>query len=181
MKKIPGARDVDRAFQNLLRSTKNALKGLNQTAGKSMAKGDYASAESLAQKGREIDAFRADVEALRTRWKQLGGVGPSSGDRRPKTRLWEYYQPILKALVELGGEASKDQIQEAVERIMKADFKPGDGDLLGRAEKRWQVMIRRSRRRLVAEGWLEPGSAKMWRITSAGRKAASAKIKPQTG
>ncbi len=178
MKRIPGAREVDRAFKELLRTSKESFKKLNQTAAQAMAKGDYATVEALAQKGREITTFRSEIEAFRARWKQIDrGASPRTNE--PRTPLWEYYQPILKALVELGGEATREQVESSVERIMKPDFKPGDTGPLSRGKQRWQAMVRRARKSLITEGWLEPDGGKLWRITAAGRKAASARIAPR--
>lgn len=55
---------------------------------------------------------------------------------------------------------------------------PGDREPRGRGTERWQVMIRRARRHLVAEGWIESGSGEAWRITEAGRRATEKEISP---
>ena len=38
--------------------------------------------------------------------------------------------------------------------------------------ERCRVMVRRSRKALVAEGWIEQGSGSVWRLTDSGRRAA---------
>ena len=56
--KLPHGQGVVRALRSVGVATKRTLKGLNQTAAKRMGKGDYAGAEMLAAKGREIAQFR---------------------------------------------------------------------------------------------------------------------------
>ena len=171
MKRIPHARDVGKAFQSVRAAVKHALNGLNQAAGQVMAKGDYAAAEALAAKGREIQQFQAEVGALHMRWRELSGGAPGSA-KSPKTPLWAYYQPILKALSELGGEARRIDLEAPVERLMADRFQPGDRQQMAGGHERWQIMIRRVRKHLVAEGWIEEGSGSVWRITDAGRRGA---------
>jgi hypothetical protein len=45
---------------------------------------------------------------------------------------------------------------------------------MAKGRERWKVMIQRSRRHLVSEGWIEKDLSKNWKITTAGRKAAIA-------
>ena len=59
---------------------------------------------------------------------------------------------------------------------MSEAFEPGDMARMTSGKPRWQVMIARSRKYLVQEGWIEPGVRKTWEITSAGRKAANASV-----
>jgi len=175
MKRIPHAREVDQAIRGVQTAVKEALKGVNAVAAGVMARGDYASAESLAAKGREIQEFQAEVDNLRMRWRGLRGAG--GREKKPTSPLWSYYQPILKALAEAGGEARREELEPDVERIMKGMFQPGDRDVMARGQMRWQRMIRRARKQLIAEGWLE-GSGSAWRITEAGREASK---KPLNG
>ncbi len=173
MKRIPHAREVDQAIRGVLAAVKEALKGVNAAAGQAMTKGDYSTAEGLVAKGRKIQEFRARAEELRKRWRELRGSGVGKGDEaKMRAPLWAYYQPVLAAIVELGGAAKRRELEPFVERIMEGNMQPGDLDVMARGEKRWQRMIRRARKPLVAEGWLEEGPGPIWRITAAGRGAA---------
>jgi hypothetical protein len=111
VKKIPHANGVVKAIRAVRSATEKSLKALNTGAGQRMAKGDYATAEMLAAKGKEIRDFQSEIEALRKRWREVCG----GGDRAAK----------------------------------KSTRKP-----------------------LVAEGWIEADSGKLWRITAAGRRMA---------
>lgn len=174
MKRVPGRREVGSALRSAESAVKAALKELNQQAGQLMARGDYAGAEGLASRGREIQTFLAEVKGLQQRWKGLTRGAGASGQVGKTAPLWLYYQPILKALVELDGEGTRQAIEPIVERLMKDSFEPGDTQPMARGKLRWQVMVQRARRHLATEGWLEPESKRVWRITAAGRKAAEA-------
>ena len=55
---------------------------------------------------------------------------------------------------------------------MSSSLQPGDRTGTGRGRERWQVMVRRARKPLITEGWIEAGTGKLWKITEAGRRAA---------
>jgi len=174
--RIPEAREVDGALKNVRSALRNSLKQLNKVAGVAMAKGNYTAGEALAAKGREIQAFETEVEALRDRWRQLrAGNQRSGGEKKPTTPLWQYYQPILRALCQIGGEARRQDFEPIVEGLLDKTLVEGDRAPMARGQERWQVMIRRARRHLVQEGWIEDRKGAVWQITQAGRKAATAR------
>lgn len=169
--KIPQANEVVKALRVLRSSTRKSLKALNSDAGRRMAKGDYATAEMLADKGKEIRGFQSEIEVLRKRWREVRG-GSDRAAKKATTPLWQYYQPILKALVQAGGECRRSDIEPKVEQLISASLEAGDRLAMGRGRERWQVMIHRARKPLIAEGWIEADSGKLWRITAAGRRTA---------
>jgi hypothetical protein len=140
-----------------------------------MAKGDYESAETLATRGRAIREFLGAFDALIEQWRNLSDV-----DGRiltaASTPLWAYYQPILRALVDAGGAATRTELEPRVEQLMTGTFLLADRVEMARGRERWQVMIRRARRALAAEGWIEDGASKVWRITDSGRKTAEREL-----
>lgn len=177
MAKLPGSMQVDRAFRTVSREIKGALKLINQQAGKLLVRGDYTGAESLVERARQVGEFRTEVEALRAKWKELRGGSGGAGQTNQKTPLWEYYQPILRALVAKGGRAAASELEEDVEAAMAEGFKPGDADMLAGNRPRWKVMIKRARRHMAKEGLIEDKTGVEWRITAQGQKAA-ARTKP---
>ena len=100
-----------------------------------------------------VDTFRIEVESLHTRWKEIKG-GPQGTAKAPQTPLWEYYQPILEALVDLDGAARIAEIESAVGLLMKDRLVEGDLSIRANGRARWQVMIRRARKHMVKEGLL---------------------------
>jgi hypothetical protein len=175
VKRIPHAQGVVRALRSLWAAAKKSLKGLNLAAGQRMAKGDYATAEILAAQGKEIREFQSEVEALRRRWRELCRAG-GSGAKMATTPLWAFYQPVLRGLVQAGGECRRTDVEAHVERLMSAALRPGDRATTGRGSERWRVMVRRARKPLIAEGWIEDRTGSLWRITEAGRRAAEQPI-----
>jgi hypothetical protein len=136
-----------------------------------MAKGDYAGAETLAAKAKEVLLFEDEVAALLKRWRVLQGGG-KAGSRGPMTPLWQFYQPVLQSLVQAGGVARRGDLEPIVERLMATVLQPRDRELLPRGRERWREMVRRTHKPLVAEGWLDKKGGLTWRITESGRKAA---------
>lgn len=172
MTNIPGGREVEQALRSAERAVKVALKGVNQQAGKLLARGDYPGAETMVGVGRSVDGFCKEVEALRQRWRSLRVVPPDSpagaGDTTP---LWEYYRPILRTLDKLGGEATRHEIEQHVESELLSTLNPGDKRSMARGKPRWAIMVKRARKYLVREGFLESRAGLHWRITAAGRQA----------
>jgi len=172
MKRIPHASGVARALRGVRAAAQRSLKGLNHAASQRMAKGDYAGAEALVAQGRQVQQFQAEVGVLHARWRELNSGGGARGEKRSATPLWSYYTPILQALVQAGGECERADVEARVERLMSPSFQPGDRDTMAQGRERWRVMVKRARKPLAAEGWIEGAKGKVWRITATGRRAA---------
>lgn len=171
--KIPGGTNVNKTFGVLKKSVKTCLRESNQQAGKLLAKGDYSRAESLVEIAKSIDTFRTEVESLHSRWREIiKGVRKETTTGK-QTPLWEYYQPILQALMNLGGVARIAELEVAVRNLMNGRFTADDLMIMARGRTRWQAMIRRARKHMVREGFLEGDTGLEWRITPPGRKAAA--------
>ena len=171
--KVPGGADVNKSLVGLKKSLKGCLARVNQEAGMLLSKGSYERAESLVAVAKSVDTFRVEVESLHTRWKEIKG-GPQGTAKAPRTPLWEYYQPILQALVDLGGAAGVAEIESAVGLLVKGRLVEGDLSIMANGRARWQVMIRRARKHMVKEGLLDSDTGMDWKITQQGRKAATA-------
>ena len=170
--KLPGGRSVGKSVAALRKSVDGCLRELNREAGKVLAKGNYSRAEALVDLARAVKGLRAEVVALRRKWREIGGR------RRGETRvaptpLWEYYQPIRQALVSNDGVARVPDIERRVAEIMGDRLRDADLEVGARGRRRWQNSVRRARRHLVSEGFLEPDSGLDWCITAAGRNAAA--------
>lgn len=167
--KLQGHKEVDRALAQALKEVDKALTALNRQAAGLVAKGSYEAAEEMLASGRAISEFRARVAGVRDEWRKLREA--SQGESGESTPMWKYYRPILQVLVELGGEAKRDALEERLFDMMQSEFQPADLVLMARGVPRWKVMVRRSRRAMVQESYIENGSGP-WRITSAGKQAA---------
>jgi hypothetical protein len=174
MTRIPQTKGVTKAIRQVRDAAQRSLKALNQAASQRMKKGDYVVAEALAAKGKEIKIFFSEIDLLRNRWSEISGAQDREG-KGAQTPLWAYYQPVLQAIVQNGGKCLRNAVEDSVGRIMKDTFQAKDNEMLSRGRERWRVMVRRARKHLVQEGWLEDTKGKMWIVTEAGRHAAEAK------
>lgn len=174
MKRIPHAREVSKAMRSLKSSVKTVWKGVNRAAGKAITKGNYGVGEELAARGRTMKEFLGAVEALEREWRTLarGSAGVAGKQAPARLPQWEYYQPILQALLELGGEARKSEFEPLVERLLAGRLQAADRELMSGGRERWRVMVNRARRHLRTEGWIMDRGGTAWRISPAGRQAA---------
>jgi restriction system protein len=177
--RIPGNREVDRALKQLARELKSALKEINQQAGRLVMRGDYTAAEGLVEVGRSVTKFGAEVDALHLRWRELPGGGKPGQVSSERTPLWEYYRPLLQALVELGGEATRSQLEEKVEPILASVLRPVEMTATSGGKLNWKRAVRRTRHHMVKEGLLEEHSGLKWRISSQGRRVAEGTTAPK--
>ncbi len=172
MTKVPGAGSVERALRNVRRELKGSLKQIHQLASKLLSRGNYVGAQTLVDVARLVNSFDVEVETLQERWRSLRGGRTSGGAKGDKTPLWEYYRPILQALVSSNGRASTAELLTHLEPLVAKALKPEDLETMSNGRPRWQVMVRRARRPMKKEGFIEADGGKEWRITSTGRKAA---------
>jgi hypothetical protein len=108
--RIPHARGVRQALRALRKATQTSLKGLNQVAGQRMAKGEYAAAQELATKGTQVREFQSEVDRLGVQWSELCKARGQIAEKLV-TPLWLYYEHILRALVGLGGQARRNDLE----------------------------------------------------------------------
>ena len=88
----------------------------------------------------------------------------------------EYVQPLLRALVEAGGQSSYRDVADAVGRTMKDKLMEADFETLDSGGVRWQSRLQFVRLRLVERGLLERNSPRgIWAISNAGREALEEK------
>ena len=123
MAQVPRNQEVTRAIRSLARQTQLATKEANQLAA-SLARGDYAGAQSLITLAQAISAFGNEVLGLNGRWREVrsAGKGPKKG-KDSQTPLWEFYRPILQALASLGGEATRKDIEAKLEETLTSSLK----------------------------------------------------------
>jgi len=175
MSGVPHGPEVDKTIRELARQAKTAQTELNRQAGTLVAKGHYEKAETLVAKAKTVDEFQARVRALREEWRQIRRDGRSAGQQRAQsTPLWEYYQPVLETLQAMGGRARRADLETEFESSHASVFKPGDTDVMAGNVPRWQKMIRRARKHLIEEGFIEDSSSPFWQITAEGKRAAKA-------
>jgi hypothetical protein len=173
---------VERSLKRVRQETRATLKELNQHAGRLMSRGEYLAANELAERGRLISDFDIRLDALRKEWRALWGTKEAADAKDSKTPLWEFYHPILEALEACGGVASRGAIENRLEASSMSHFQAGDLRLAGRKHTpRWKLMVRRARKAMTKEKYLEDAGGAQWRITPLGRQVAQGSVKVTAG
>ena len=115
-----------------------------------------------------------------TLWKILKLVGkddvqiPMRHEARSTGKLThpkDFWRPILKILVDEGGQASVQKVIQSVERKMRDRFKPGDHDKNLDGSEKWEKQVNFQRLAMTHKGLLASNSPRgIWAITEQGRK-----------
>jgi hypothetical protein len=83
-----------------------------------------------------------------------------------------YQMPMLRALVDAGGQAPYRDVVDAVGRELKSELLPADFETLDSGTVRWQSRLQFVRLRLIERGHLDRETPRgIWGITDAGRQA----------
>jgi hypothetical protein len=166
--KVPKRGHVESAIRGVKRRLRTTLKAVNQQAGKLLQRGRYSEAEELVRVGRAIDDFQAKVDGLLSEWR-AATARPKGEVRKEKTPLWRLYHPILRALLSLGGAAETSQLERALPNFLDAEAASNPGSQGGPP---WKTLVRRARRPMIKEGFLESVRGKRWQVSPSGRRAA---------
>ena len=153
---------------------KVAVKRSNQRAGQLLAQGRYGPADALVQAARRVPDIRSRLKVVRDDWRTATSVDLGPGTPKGETTpMWGYYPLILKVLLELGGEASFVDLERHLRDGAQGSFKTGDVVVGRNGRARWQTMVKRARKAMVHEKWLEQRPLKLWRLTDEGRRVAA--------
>lgn len=176
MKPFQGAEQVSSAIKNVEKKVTYAIRGVNRQAGKLLSAGDYSGSESLIQVAKAIQEFKIELSQLLTKWKSiLHPEKTKSISKNEITPLWEYYRPILQILEELGGNAKREDIIKSIEPRVLELFKNGDMLINSNGLPKWKNMIRKAKKPMIAEGFLDGNAKGFWKITAQGRQTAEGK------
>jgi restriction system protein len=181
--------NVFAAFEIVLEEIEAEINLINKVGSRSFEERDYDSARDALDRANQITTFRDKVVLLRREWETLAAAqGDNERDeiihaeRRNLGRLQRgmrtpeaaFYQPILKALIDLDGSSKIGDVLAMLESMMKGvltavDYEPlsSDTEML-----RWRNTAQWARYSMVKEGLLKSNSPRgIWEITEAGRKA----------
>jgi hypothetical protein len=174
MANVPNKRAVSAAIRSARRALKQTITEVNQSAADLAKKGAYERAEAAMAKGRELIGFLEEVAGIEQKWNQVCGSGQEQkrGSGDVSLAAWQYYIPIVRTLVALGGKASLNDLEAEFLQKMEPDLRVDDRSHMAPGMERWQVMIRRARKHMVKEGWVVSKSSKLWEVTTAGRLVA---------
>jgi hypothetical protein len=77
-------------------------------------------------------------------------------------------------LAALNGNATRRDLEKHLETSIPNVLRPGDLELNARGKPLWKLMVRRARKPMIKEKFIEDGIGKNWVITPAGRRAMEA-------
>lgn len=182
--------DVEAAFDILLEIIEDTVVAVNQEGAAALESGEYDLTLEHVDRGKAIMEFHGKVTALRDEWVSnmnsvemlVGNPGETNrlgrkdfgrlprGMRNPEP---SFRQPILEAIMELGGSAPIDDVLGLVEQNMSKELNdvdyqplPSDPNCL-----RWRNTAQWARYNMVQEGLLKSDSPRgIWEITEEGRR-----------
>jgi restriction system protein len=184
----------DEAFEFLLHDGNKILKTIQDQGAAQMGQGNLAEARRALEQAEQIKAMVATINNLKNTWKELvlqvmpvNSIQPIVIKPKPeihpgrknlgrldigqKTPLADFYIPILRTLVEMGGRGRVNQVLDRVGKMM--EYKLNDYDrmtLKGSHALRWRNTAQWARFDLKEKGYLSANSPNgIWEITPAGR------------
>jgi hypothetical protein len=187
--------EVSPAFEILLEEIETIIDKLNQEGARQFSRSAHKEARQLLNKAESANQFRTKIKELQKEWRSLeSGITRKSFAQLRKSRHKkghkllrglrtpeeEFRLPILKALVNLGGIASADDVLKQVGKAMANALNEYDKQRLASTPgfPRWRNTAQWSRNALVNEGLLSKNAPRgIWEITDAGRKAAESSVK----
>ena len=172
MTRILRRREVDQAIRVVIREVKAAVKEMNAEAGALLARGKYDKATARVETCQRMGGFQAKVAALRKDWRALRTCGQAPTEKQDTTPIWKFYRPVALALVQLQGQATRNDLERQLESLMNGQLLPGDLVATSRGVPRWKIGVRQARRPMMREGFIEQVKGGWWRLTEAGRKMA---------
>ncbi len=150
--------NVVAAFEMLLEELEAEIEFVNKIGAKAFEGRDYERARAALERAGQFTAFRDKVASLRKEWETLATTS---------------YQPILKALADLGGSARMSEVLVRVEQLMRGVLKNVDYEPLSSDPEtpRWRNTAQWARNSMVKEGLLKQNSPRgIWEISEARRQ-----------
>ena len=141
-------------------------------------KGNYDFIEKTLKTLKKIESIKIELKSIST---ELNGIeqntttkhfGKNKLSRGKKVQQKEYYIPILRTIVSLGGAGDSKLVLERVYTMMQDRFSEYDyGKINSRNEVRWYNTARWARKAMVDMGYLSNNSSYgIWEITERGKE-----------
>lgn len=182
-KSVPN--EVNAAFELLLEQIESVVEGYVDASECALRNRDFDLARKLLGRIEVVTQYRKKVDGIRREWGQLEAVplpqkpvlqrtgreAMEKLSRGVRTREEAFYQPILEALVELGGSGKTADVLDRIGVKMQGLLKDVDyQELNSQDEARWRNTAKWSRNELVQDGRMSRHSPHgLWEITEKGR------------
>jgi hypothetical protein len=160
-------RKVGRQIAQIRRDLKTAIKEINGQAARKVAQGNYGASQEMVALAKVVQQFTSEAKEFNDRWNAISKK--QTGKLRAEiTPVWEYYRPVARASVSLGGECRFEEIVDWISKNAMSELKPGDVLDGPKGQPVWQRAVSKAKRPMTKEGFLEPGAGK-WKLTKSGR------------
>lgn len=168
---------MEEAMELLQDEVESEVERANRRGGAAFAKGDHKQVAAELKRAEALMALQERLNEMREAFPSLFTPDAPANGRLPKglkTKQEAYRQPILRALVELGGKASLDDVlgrvyDEMKDQLNEYDLRPMPSD---ESTPRWRNTAQWARNSMHAEGLLKSDSPRgIWEISEAGRAA----------
>lgn len=175
------------AFELLIEELEAEVEFTNGIGAKAFEDRNYDRAKEALERAGFLTAFRDRVAVLRKEWDAFAATEAEEDEeaqaqrrnlgrlrRGMRTREEAYVQPILKALLVMGGSGRMADVVDRVGVLMKGVLKQVDFEPLASDPDapRWRNAAQWARWAMVKDGLLKPDSPKgTWEITDVGRRA----------
>lgn len=175
---MKAVQNVDKAIRAISLEIKASVKSINQEAAKCVSRGAYDKSQRLIQLGQSIKGFQADITLLKNRWKEVVRGNSSNKPIGEKTPQWEFYLPLMEGIRTLGEQATRENLINYMDSSHQVLFKPGDLVALSNGRPSWHNAIRRCKKEMIKQGYINDKSATIWRLTQLGIRVLAQKKLP---
>jgi restriction system protein len=183
--------DIQNSFITLIKQLDEILPGLNQQASRLIEEQRYPEAGELISKAEKVVSLQTQIKTLQDAWHSLGVSAIESAlltevdsqkemqtlqkqfRAEPYSSYKEFRMPILQALVNLGGRATRQRVLMELEKIMADQLTENDWHTQpsNRKKIRWHNIASNARTHLYNEGLIMVDVKQgVWEITPEGRK-----------
>ena len=190
--KLMLSEDIQNSFIALINQLDEILPGLNQQASQLIEEQRYPEAGELVSKAEKVVSIQFQIKTLQNVWLSLGVDATESAliserdskkemptyeerfRREPHLGYQAFMMPILQALVNLGGRATRQRVLIALEKLMFDQLTENDWHTLPSNSKkiRWHEVASHARTQLLDKGLITVDVKQgVWEITPEGRKA----------
>lgn len=176
------AMDTQKAFNILKGELREALSQLSEKGTQAFGKEEFTSAQTAAQQAKIIKKYLHTLESLHENWGfVVKGITTKKSNKSAKKRKHlspglktpetDFWIPMLKAILELGGAGATQDVIDLVGRKMADQLNDYDREILRSGhEKRWRNTVKWARNNMVDEGLLRDDSPYgTWEISKKGR------------
>jgi restriction system protein len=165
----------NQALALLRNQIQDRLEDLQENSKQAIDQGQFDQAQTLIQQAKTLNDLLKDLDAWAKRFTSLVETTDEETPRLRKglkTPQSAYRVPILRALVDLGGEADLDAVLERVKAAMADQLNAHDLDTFADGKTiRWINTVQWTRNTLRTEGFIRDDTPRgVWGISEAGRK-----------